>query len=129
MVTRVYRREGYIGTLTLTYTHYYTWKSRKWQPTPVFLPGEAHGQRSLAGYSPCGLKESDMTEVTDKWTYLSMWSQRVRHELKWQFCLYVKQTSKKLLYSSENSILCNHLYDKRTSEYMNNSFTLLYTWN
>ena len=27
---------------------------RKWQPTPVFLPGKSHGQRSLAGYSPCG---------------------------------------------------------------------------
>jgi len=26
--------------------------SRKWQPTPVFLPGESHGQRSLEGYSP-----------------------------------------------------------------------------
>ena len=25
---------------------------KKWQPTPVFLPGEFHGQRSLAGYSP-----------------------------------------------------------------------------
>ena len=35
---------------------------RKWQPTPVFLPGESHGQRSLAGYSPWGRKESDMTE-------------------------------------------------------------------
>ena len=34
----------------------------KWQPTPAFLPGESHGQRSLAGYSPCGHKESDMTE-------------------------------------------------------------------
>ena len=30
---------------------------------PVFLPGESHGQRSLAGYSPWGCKESDMTEV------------------------------------------------------------------
>ena len=28
---------------------------REWQPTPVFLPGESHGQRSLAGYSPWGL--------------------------------------------------------------------------
>ena len=36
--------------------------SREWQPTPVLLPGESHGQRSLAGYSPCGHKESDMTE-------------------------------------------------------------------
>ena len=34
---------------------------RKWQPTPVFLPGEFHGQRSLAGYSPWGCKESDTT--------------------------------------------------------------------
>ena len=33
---------------------------RKWQPTPVFLPGESHGQRSLVGYSPWGRKESDM---------------------------------------------------------------------
>ena len=34
----------------------------KWSPTPVFLPGESHGQRSLAGYSPRGRKESDTTE-------------------------------------------------------------------
>ena len=32
---------------------------RKWQPTPVFLPGKSHGQRSLADYSPWGLKESN----------------------------------------------------------------------
>ena len=37
-------------------------RRRKWQPTPVFLPGESHGQRSLVGYSPRGRKESDMTE-------------------------------------------------------------------
>ena len=35
---------------------------RKGQPTPVFLPGESHGQRSLAGYSPWGCKESDFTD-------------------------------------------------------------------
>ena len=35
---------------------------RVWQPTPVFLPGESHGQRRLMGYSPWGHKESDMTE-------------------------------------------------------------------
>ena len=50
---------------------------RKWQPTPVFLPGEFHGQRSLAGYSPPGHKESDATEqlhflssVNHKCTYI-----------------------------------------------------------
>ena len=38
--------------------------SRKWQPTPEFLPAKSHGQRSLAGYSPRGRKESGTTEVT-----------------------------------------------------------------
>ena len=33
---------------------------REWQPTPLFLPGESHEQRSLAGYSPWRRKESDM---------------------------------------------------------------------
>ena len=40
---------------------YQGWR-RKWQPTPVFLPGEFHGQKSLAGYSPWGCKELDTTE-------------------------------------------------------------------
>ena len=34
------------------------------QPTPVFMPGESHGQRSLVDYSPQGCKESDTTEAT-----------------------------------------------------------------
>ena len=40
-----------------------SWR-RKWQPTPVVSPGKSHGQRRLAGYSPWGPKESDMTEHT-----------------------------------------------------------------
>jgi len=35
---------------------------RKWQSTPVLLPGKSHGLRSLVGYSSWGRKESDMTE-------------------------------------------------------------------
>ena len=42
---------------------------RKWQPTPVFLPGESHGRRSLVGYSPQGLKESDATERLSDFTF------------------------------------------------------------
>ena len=38
-----------------------SWR-RKWQPTPVFLPGKSHRQRSLVGYSPWGHTESDLTE-------------------------------------------------------------------
>ena len=37
---------------------------RAWQPTPVFLPGESHGQRSLVGYSLWGRKELDVTADT-----------------------------------------------------------------
>ena len=43
----------------------WVWKipwRRAGQPTPVFLPGESHGQRSLVGYSPWGGKESDTAE-------------------------------------------------------------------
>ena len=36
---------------------------KKWQPTPVFLPGKSHGQRSLVGYSPWVPKESALTEL------------------------------------------------------------------
>ena len=43
-------------------------RRRAWQSTPIFLPGESHGQRSLVGYSPRGHKESDMTE----WLTLSL---------------------------------------------------------
>ena len=35
---------------------------KKWQPTPLFLPGEVHRQRNLAGYSPWGHKDLDLTE-------------------------------------------------------------------
>ena len=35
---------------------------KKWQPTPMFWPGESHGQRGLLGYSPGRHKESDTTE-------------------------------------------------------------------
>ena len=42
---------------------------RKWQLTLVFLPGEAHGQRSLVGSSSCGHKESDTTERFTFWAF------------------------------------------------------------
>ena len=44
--------------------------NRKWQPTPIFLPGKFHGQRSLVGYSSWGSKELDMTEWLDTYIYV-----------------------------------------------------------
>jgi len=46
-----------------------SWRS-VWQPTPVFLLGEFHGQSSLVGYSQWGHTELDMTEVTEHYTSL-----------------------------------------------------------
>ena len=44
--------------------------SRKWHLTPVFLPGESHGQRRLVGCSPWGHKESDRTELSHRGTQM-----------------------------------------------------------
>ena len=52
---------GLLHCRQILYQLSYEGSPRAWQPNPVFLPGESHGQRSLAGYSPWGHKESDMT--------------------------------------------------------------------
>ena len=51
----------------------FPWR-RIWQPTPVFLPGESHGWRSLVGYSPGGRKESDTTERLHMQVFCSAFS-------------------------------------------------------
>ena len=57
---------------------------RAGQPTPVFLPGESHGRRSLAGCSPRGHKESDTTErLHPGWIGKSL----IR---TWDFCIYLR---------------------------------------
>ena len=57
---RVGRHKGYRFS---SWVRKIPWR-RAWQPTPVFLPGESHGQRSLVGYSPWNPKKSDTTEST-----------------------------------------------------------------
>ena len=57
-------RHDWATSLSLfTFMH---WR-RKWQPTPVFLPGESHGQRSLVSYNPWGRKQLDTTGYTRLW--------------------------------------------------------------
>ena len=64
---------------------------RAWQPIPVFLPGEFHGQRSLGGYSPWGHKELDTTEELTHKTRISR--QTLRHwvlkQIPWLFCVCI----------------------------------------
>ena len=62
---------------------------RKWQLTPVFLPGESHGQRSLEGYTPWCSKESDMTEHLN--TSLSYTLKKKNHRKRDQLCGYQRQ--------------------------------------
>ena len=59
---QIYPYSFYVFTYVHIFLIYYTPWRRKWQPTPVFLPEEFHGQRILVGYSPWGCKESDMNE-------------------------------------------------------------------
>ena len=86
--------------------------SRKWQTTPIFLPAISHEQKSLAGYSPRGCKESDTTE-------------------RWSTRTCVKEITK--AYCKHRTfylILCNGLYGRiifQKEWYMYNGFTLLYS--
>ena len=56
-------RVGHEGATSLSLSTFMHWR-RKWQPTPVFLPGESQGWRSLVGCSPWGHTESDTTKAT-----------------------------------------------------------------
>ena len=61
--------ETLIGNFKQQYRAALIWTRKQeetsaWQLTPIFLPGESHGQRSLVGFGPWGRKELDMTEAT-----------------------------------------------------------------
>ena len=60
--------------------------NRKWQPIPIFLPGNFHGQRSLAGYSPWGCKELDTTEHTHTATQQQDGYDKKENTKCWQGC-------------------------------------------
>ena len=75
---------------------------RKWLPTPVFLPGEFHGQRCLAGYSLWGRKELDTTE----WLTLLLKDVRFLHTQKLPNIL----SSNKIFINSYMDHLCGFEY-------------------
>ena len=62
-----------------------SWR-REWLPTPVILPGEFHGWRNLAGYSPWGRKESDTTE---RLHFLSLSLSVVTNEITYKNNLFI----------------------------------------
>ena len=86
---RVRQDSGF--TFNFTFMH---WR-RNWQPTPVFMPEESHGQRRLAGYSPQGRKESDTTE------------QLTHSHSRWEPPVWHRELS---------SVLCGELHGKEIQE-------------
>ena len=64
---------------------------RKWQPTPVFLPGESHGWRSLVGCSPCGRTELDTTEATQQKQQYCIGFAIYQNDFYTEFCNQVGQ--------------------------------------
>ena len=67
----------------------HTHMHRKWQPSPVFLPGKFHGQRSLAGYSPSSREKLDVTEHAHTHTHA------YTHRILSTFLVYrLEETSK-----------------------------------
>ena len=75
---RRYRRHGFDHWVGMN-----PWR-RKWQPTPVFLPGKSHGQRSLASYSPGGHTESATTEWLSKTHTKKTWAISDTTESNWK---------------------------------------------
>ena len=71
---------------------------RKWQPTPVFFLGKFRGQRRLAGYSPVGHKESDMTE----WLNTTINGQKTIYHAK---LIKIKNQSKESFINNQQSRL------------------------
>ena len=69
-----------------------SWK-RAWQCTSAFLPGESHGQGSLAGYSPWGHRESDMTEETQHRPYIEQEATHKSLHTTW-FIIWSSETGK-----------------------------------
>ena len=61
---------------------------KKWQPTPVFLPGKFHGQRRLSGYNPWDCKESNMIEHTRIHIIKTSQGVGVHQFIAWLCCLY-----------------------------------------
>ena len=81
---------------------------REWLPAPGFLPGESHGQRRLAGYSPWGGKESDTTEQSTLYSNGHFCALLIKY-LHYPFILYYRMPNRHMWCFSCISILAQEL--------------------
>ena len=94
---------------------------RKWQSTPIFLPGKFHGQSSLAGYSPWGHKESDMTEwLTTFHSYSAALYVYIFNDVLFFYSYYWKQYVKYANIQNQNIFVWHHILGNNT--YMNKHY-------
>ena len=99
------QEKGYMHTHVRAHTH--THWSRNWQPTPAFLPGEFHGQRSLEGYSPWGHKESDTTKpLTHTHTHTHI--QLIHFAIQWTLTQHCRAITLRFLNKQINNRLKRH---------------------
>ena len=77
-------------------------RRRKWQPTPVFMPGKSHGQNSLADYSLYSLKELDRTEHLNMHTHRNtFWKMFFKFALSRKIPLIISKVKEGLNLSGE----------------------------
>ena len=86
--------------------------SRAWQPTPVSLPGESHGQRSLVGYSPWGHKRVGPDWATNIFIFttstIHLISMRIR-SLSWPNCSWALLSSFSIIHVLQSPVLARIL--------------------
>ena len=82
-------RVGHDWATSLSFFIFIHWR-RKWQPTPILLPGKSHGQRRLVGYCPWGRKESVTTERLHFCTVRKKQFGQSRNKAKLWMCLVMK---------------------------------------
>ena len=109
-------------SVTILYLNLIAWR-RQWHPTPVLLPGESHGQRSLVGCGPWGREESDTTEWLHFHFSLSYIGEgndnplqcscleNPRNEGAWWAAIYgVAQSRTQLKWLCSSNLIANHNY-------------------
>ena len=101
---------GHDWATSLSLFTFMHWR-RKWQPTPVFLPGESQGQRSLVGCHLCGCTGLDRTEVTWQQQQLLLIVKK-RHEL-----LQIYEFNHKWIFWKGYTLRFSQTFQKENSEY------------
>ena len=91
---------------------------RKWTPTPVFLPVQVHGQKSLVGYSLWWRKQSDVTEYTHTHTHTHTHTQRIVSIAQEQVSEHIiSETSACLIFTNDKMVKINCMVISKNKTY------------